>query len=86
MNVGRFEGATGNGNARGHLSWTVHTEGQVCFGGALRDTLQIHVLFLLVEELHALLARLLLKFTFQSRVVMVLNVVVCTPREMLGDL
>lgn len=43
-------------------------------------------LLFVIDQLHPLLSRPLLDLPFQSRVIMVLNVVVCAAREVLGDL
>ena len=43
-------------------------------------------LFFMVDKLHAVLTCPLLKFAFQSRIVVVLNVVVRTAGQLLGDL
>ena len=43
-------------------------------------------LLFVIDELHAVLAGPLLKFTFQSRIVVVLNVVIRAAGQLLGDL
>ena len=48
--------------------------------------MKVLLLLPLVKEFHALLTIFLLKFPFQSRIVVVLDVVVCAPWQILGDL
>ena len=51
----------------------------------LDQALLLTELLLAVDELHALLASPLLKLALQSRVVVILDVIVCAPRQMLGN-